>query len=118
MNDTNKVVLRGELIRDATFTHTPRGNPVTTFTISFANVHAHPGGSRNKRGQIDVIYYCGETSHLPPLLKKARLVDVEGSLQQRSWQTPEGIQKRKTEIIADRLSWPGDSSDQTGEDVD
>ena len=116
MNDINRVVLRGELTRDAVFTHTPRGNEVTTFTIAFANVHSHPVGAGNKRGQIDVIYCCDKSPHWAQVLKKTKKVVVEGRLQQRSWQTPEGIYKQKTEIVAEKLDWSDLSGEQT-EDV-
>ena len=105
MKDINKVVLRGELIRDAAFSHTPRGRVVTTFTIAFANSNLDFGGSRNSKGFIDVIYFSDTLSPQAQLLLKSKKVVVEGRLQQRSWQTSEGIQKRKTEIVAERVSF-------------
>ena len=118
MKDINRVVLRGELIRDAYFTNTPRGTAVTSFTLAFTNVPAQPGGPRNKKGLIDVIYCSNESSPWAQLLKKASTVVVEGRLQQRSWQTPEGIQKQKMEIVADKLSCYDLSSEQTEDDGD
>ena len=37
---------------------------------------------------------------------ESKKVVVEGYLQQRSWQTSEGIQKRKTEIVAEKINFP------------
>ena len=104
MKDINKVVLRGELIRDAVFSHTPRGRAVTTFTIAFANSNLDFGGSRNTKGFIDVIYFSDRLSPQARLLQKSKKIVVEGRLQQRSWQTSEGIKKRKTEIVAEKIS--------------
>ena len=107
MKDINKVVLRGELIRDAVFSHTPRGRSVTTFTIAFANSNLDFGGLRNTQGFIDVIYFSDTLSSQAQLLRKSKKVVVEGRLQQRSWRTTEGIKKRKTEIVAERVSFAG-----------
>jgi single-strand DNA-binding protein len=102
----NKLVLRGELISDGVFSHTPRGRAVTTFTIAFANNNQEGGGSRSNKGFIDVIYFSDKSSLEVSLLKKSKKVVVEGRLQQRSWQTSEGVQKRKTEIVAEKISFP------------
>ena len=118
MKAINSVVLRGELTRDAFFTKTPRGIAVASFTIAFANVPAQPGDARNKRGLIDVIYCCDKSSHWAQLLKKTQEVVVEGRLQQRSWQTPEGMQKRKMEIVADKISCSDETREQIKDDGD
>ena len=105
MKDINRVVLRGELIRDAFFSRTPRGRAVTTFTIAFDNSNRDFfEGSRNTKGFIDVIYFSDKLSPQAQLLKKSKTVLVEGRLQQRSWHTAEGIKKRKTEIVAENIS--------------
>lgn len=105
MKDINKIVLRGELIRDAVFSHTPRGRAVTTFTIAFDNSNLDFGGSRNNKGFIDVIYFSDKLSPQAQLLQKSKNIVVEGRLQQRNWRTSEGIQKRKTEIVAENISF-------------
>ena len=97
----------------------PRGGlQLQPLLIAFTNVPAQPGGPRNKRGLIDVIYCSDESSRWAQLLKKASTVVVEGRLQQRSWQTPEGMQKRKMEIVADKLSCSDLSREQTEDDGD
>jgi single stranded DNA-binding protein len=104
VKDINKVVLRGVLIRDAVFSHTPRGRAVATFTIAFDNSTLDCGGSRNNKGFIDVVYFSDTVSSQTQLLKKSINIVVEGRLQQRNWRTSEGIQKRKTEIVAENIS--------------
>lgn len=105
MEDINKIVLMGELIRDAVFSHTPRGTAITTFTIAFDNSNLDFGGSRNNKGFIDVIYFSDKLSPQAQLLQKSKNIVVEGRLQQRNWRTSEGIQKRKTEIVAENISF-------------
>lgn len=105
MKAINKVVLRGELMRDAVFSHTPRGKTVTTFTIAFDNSSLDFGGFRKTKGFIDVIYFSDKLSPQAQLFKKHKNVLVEGRLQQRSWNTSEGIKKRKTEIVAENISF-------------
>ena len=106
MKNINKVVLGGELIRDAFFSHTPRGRAVITFTIAFANSNLDFGGSKNNKGFIDIIYFSDKVSPEVQLLKKSKKIVVEGHLQQRNWQTSEGIKKRKMEIVAEKINFP------------
>jgi single-strand DNA-binding protein len=105
VKDINKVVLRGELIREAVFSHTPRGRTVTTFTIVFNNSNQDFGVSRNSKGFIGVIYFSDTLPPQAQLFKKGKKVVVEGRLQQRSWNTPEGIKKQKTEIVAEKINF-------------
>ncbi|HWT80873.1 MAG TPA: single-stranded DNA-binding protein, partial [Candidatus Methylomirabilis sp.] len=44
---------------------------------------------------------CGE------YLGKGRTVLVEGHLQQRSWETPEGQKRSKHEVVAERVQFLG-----------
>ena len=104
MKDINKIVLSGELIRDAVFSHTPRGRAIASFTISFDNSTLGFGGSRNNKGFMDVIYFSDKSSPHLQLLQKSKNIVIEGRLQQRNWRTSEGIQKRKTEIVAEKIS--------------
>jgi len=103
VKDINRIVLGGVLVRDSHFGYTARRTAVATFTLTFSSSPDKGGFSKKKKSHIDVIFFGAEGSKWSQLLKRGKEVLIEGRLQQRSWVTPEGIHKNKTEIIADRV---------------
>lgn len=99
----NRVVLGGVLLRDSSFGYTAGKTAVATFTLSFSSGFHKDDHPKKRRGLIDVIFLGAEEAKWSQLLKKDKPVVVEGRLQQRSWVTREGIQKSKTEILADQV---------------
>lgn len=93
----NSVVLSGEVVSDAAFVYTPRGTGVTTFTLAFFS-EQHDGG--RKKGTIDIVCIGDAATGCAGIVKRSAMVKLEGRLQQRSWKTPEGFYKNKTEIVA------------------
>ena len=103
MENINRVVLTGKLVRDSAFGYTAGGAALATFTLAF---FSDPNTQRNvkeKKGLIDVIFFGAEARMWAEALKKGTQVIVKGRLQQRSWRTSEGTHKNKTEIIANQL---------------
>ena len=93
----------GELVKDSTFGYTARGNAFATFTLAFPSVPEKDVLSKREKGRINIIFFGAEAPKWSPLLKVGKQVVVEGKLQQRSWKTPEGIYKSRTEIIANQV---------------
>lgn len=103
VDDINSVVLGGVLVRDSHFGYTAGKTAVATFALSFSSGVNKDNYPKKRRGLIDVIFLGAEEVKWSQLLKKDKQVVVEGRLQQRSWVTREGIQRSKTEILADRV---------------
>lgn len=93
----NQVILTGEVVSDAVFGCTPRGTGVATFTLAFFNEHDERG---KHKGTIDVVCMGDEVARSAGSVRRSTIVRVEGSLRQRSWKTPEGFYRSKTEIAA------------------
>jgi len=100
MRSVNKVILIGNLTRDPEVRQTPNGQSVTTFGIATNRDWVTRDGQRHTSSEYHEIVawsrlaeICGE------YLKKGKLVYIEGYLKTRSWDTPEGIKKFKTEIV-------------------
>jgi len=100
VKEINRVVLTGEVVSDAVFGHTARGTGVTTFTLAF---FTEQRGGGQVKGYIDVVCMGDEAVSCAGTARHAVTVLVEGRLQQRSWKTPEGFGKSKTEIVAHRV---------------
>lgn len=100
MRSINKVILIGNLTRDPEMRETPNGQTVTTFGIATNREWITKEGSKKNSAEF---HECVAWAHLAEIcnnyLKKGRLVYIEGYLKTRSWDTPEGVKKFKTEVV-------------------
>lgn len=100
MRSINKVIIIGNLTRDPEMRQTPNGQSVTTFGIATNREWTTKSGERNNSAEF---HECVAWAHLAEIcqkyLHKGHLVYVEGYLKTRSWDSPEGIKKFKTEIV-------------------
>ncbi|MDE0100808.1 MAG: single-stranded DNA-binding protein [Bryobacterales bacterium] len=110
----NKVMLIGNLGRDAETRHTASGIPVTSFPLATTYRSKDPatGEFRERTDWHDVVLWRGD--RVAPYLKKGKKVFVEGRLQTRSWDDPSGNKRYRTEVICDSfglmlLGGPGDA---------
>ena len=96
----NKVMLIGNLGRDAETRHTPSGTAVTNFSIATARrVRDQSGEWRDETDWHDIVLWRGE--NVSPYLLKGTQVYVEGRLQTRSWEDQSGQKKYRTEVVVD-----------------
>lgn len=100
MRSINKVILIGNLTRDPEIRQTPNGQTVTTFGIATNREWVTRDNQKHTSSEFHEVVAW---SHLAEIcgkhLKKGKLVYIEGYLKTRSWDTPEGIKKFKTEIV-------------------
>lgn len=112
----NRVILIGRLVRDPELRYTPSGIPVANFTLAVDRPYLNQQGERGTDFiRIALWRKLAETcaSHLG----KGRLVAVEGRLQVRSYETPEGQRRQVTEVVAEDvrfLDWPKDRTGSAG----
>lgn len=100
----NKVMLIGNLTRDPELRYTPQGTAVCTFGI--ATNREWVDGSGQKQESVDfhrLVAWNKLAEICSQLLFKGRKVYVQGRLQNRSWQTPDGIEKQITEVVLDEM---------------
>lgn len=100
----NKVMLIGNLTRDPELRYTPQGTAVCTFGI--ATNREWVDGSGQKQESVDfhrLVAWNKLAEICSQLLFKGRKVYVSGRLQNRSWQTPDGVEKQITEVVLDEM---------------
>jgi single-strand DNA-binding protein len=96
MASLNKVFLIGNLTRDPELRYTPGGAAVANFTVAVNRAYKLPSGEkREETSFIRVVSWGRQAETCGEYLQKGSPVFVEGRLQSRSWDTPEG-QKRST----------------------
>ena len=100
MRSVNKVILIGNLTRDPETRQTPNGQSVTTFGLATNREWSTRDGQRHTSSEFhEVVAWSKLADICGKYLKKGKLVYIEGYLKTRSWDTPEGIKKFKTEIV-------------------
>src|SRR4030042_5044219 len=101
----NKVMLIGNLTKDPELRYTPSGAAVCSFRVA-TNRSWTPsdGGERKEETEFHRIVSWNKLAELcAQLLTKGRKVYVEGRLQTRNWDTPEGEKRYATEVVAEDM---------------
>lgn len=98
----NRIILIGRLTRDPELRYTPNGVAVSSFTVAVDRPFTNQQGER-ETDFIDVVVWRKLAETCANHLGKGRLVAVEGMLQIRSYETPEGQRRKVAEVIADNV---------------
>ncbi|HYT67822.1 MAG TPA: single-stranded DNA-binding protein [Vicinamibacterales bacterium] len=101
----NKVILVGNLGRDAELRYTPGGAPVATLNLATTEVwNDKTSGQKQEKTEWHRIVLWGKSAEsLSEYLTKGKQIYVEGRLQTRKWQDKDGNDKYTTEIRGDRI---------------
>lgn len=99
----NKVLLIGNLGKDAETRHTPSGVAVTNFSVAttFRTKDQQSGEWRESTDWHDVVLWRGE--NIAKYLTKGKKVGIEGRLKTRSWEDQNGQKRYKTEVVCDTM---------------
>jgi single-strand DNA-binding protein len=104
MGSVNKVILVGNLGRDAELRYTPGGAPVATLNMATTEVWNDKGGQRQERTEWHRVVLWGKTAEsLSEYLTKGKQIYVEGRLQTRKWEDKDGKERYTTEVRGDRV---------------
>ena len=100
----NKVMLIGNVGTDPEMRYTANGNAVTTFRIACNRNFAGPDGERREETEwFSVVTWNKLAETCSQFLQKGRRAYVEGRLQTRSWDGPDGNKRYRTEVIANTV---------------
>ncbi|MDP8255765.1 MAG: single-stranded DNA-binding protein [Candidatus Alcyoniella australis] len=108
----NRVFVSGNLTRDPELRYTPSGTAVCKMAIAANRSYRQGEDLKEETSFFDIVAWgrTGETS--AEYLSKGRPILVEGRLQQSRWQNPDGQNRSKVEIVADRVHFLGGPRDQ------
>jgi len=96
------VILIGRLTRQPELRFTPGGTAVANFTLAVDRPFTNSQGER-ETDFIRIVVWGKQAETCANYLGKGRLVAVEGRLQVRSYQTPEGESRRVTEVVGENV---------------
>jgi single-strand DNA-binding protein len=104
MGSVNKVILVGNLGRDAELRYTPGGAAVATLNLATTEVFKDREGQRKEDTQWHRVILWGKTAEsLQDYLTKGKQIYVQGKQQTRKWKDKDGNDKYTTEVRGDRV---------------
>jgi single-strand DNA-binding protein len=104
MGSVNKVILVGNLGRDAELRYTPGGAAVATLNMATTEVWTDKGGQRQEKTEWHRVVFWGKVAEsLTEYLTKGKQVYVEGRLETRQWNDKDGNKRYTTEIKGDKI---------------
>ena len=115
MGSVNKVILVGNLGRDAELRYTPGGAAVATLNMATTEVWNDKAGQRQEKTEWHrVVLWVKSAESLAEYLTKGKQIYVEGRLQTRQWDDKDGNKRYTTEIRGDRIVLLGGGSGGRG----
>jgi len=110
MTFLNRVILTGKVITPPRRHYRPDGSPVIQFPIELDDsedrtaqaLHRNSAG-QGVRNRINIVAFGKLADFKLDLLQSGQPLMVIGRLNQRRWQTPEGRNRTRTEVIATDL---------------
>jgi single-strand DNA-binding protein len=113
----NKVILIGNLGRDAETKYTPSGTPVTRFSVATSRSWKDQQTNewKEETNWTNVVLWRQE--NIANYLTKGRQVYVEGRLQTRSYDDKDGKKVYATEVVAEDVLLLGGRGDASFEGV-
>ena len=116
MGTVNRVILVGNLGKDAEVRYTPGGAAVSTLSLATTEVwNDKSSGQRQERTEWHRVVLWGKQAEtLNDYLKKGKQIYVEGRLQTRQWDDRDGNKRYTTEIRSDRIVLLGGRGGGTG----
>lgn len=100
----NKVMLIGNLGSDPELRFTPSGVQVANFSLATSESWTDKSGERQERTEWHRIVLWRRLAEVAgQYLKKGSKIFIEGKLQTRSWEDPNGQKRYTTEVIANSM---------------
>jgi len=108
MSGLNKVMLIGRLGRDPETRWFEGGRAMSKLSLATSERYQDNEGSWHERTEWHAVVLWRQLAEIADeRLRKGDRVFIEGRLKTRSWQDAEGIQRRTTEVVGERLDMLG-----------
>jgi single-strand DNA-binding protein len=108
MASLNKVLLIGNLTKDPELRYTPNGTAVANLRIAVnRKFKDRTGELKEDTCFVTVTAWDKQAEICNQYLQKGRPIFVEGILQSRSWDTPDGQKRSTIDVRAERIQFMG-----------
>ena len=102
----NKVFLIGRLTRDPELRYTGNNTPVATFSLAVNRPFSNQQGER-EADFINIVVWRKQAENVKNFLTQGSQVAVEGRIQTRTYDDPNGQRRYITEVVADNVEFLG-----------
>jgi single-strand DNA-binding protein len=100
----NRAQIIGNLTRDPEVRKTAGGQSVTSFSVATNRVFTDAAGEKKEQVEYHNLVAWGKLAEIcGQYLAKGRKVYVDGRLQTREWDAPDGAKKNRTEIVVENM---------------
>lgn len=105
MYSLNRATVIGNITRDPELRYTPNGQAVTSFSVATNRrwKNQASGEYQESTEYHDVVAWAKMAEFIANYLKKGNKIYIDGRLQTRSWETPDGVKQRRTEIVTENF---------------
>lgn len=109
----NRVVLTGNLTRDAELKQTSGGMAIVKLRLAVNDrrKNAASGQWEDSPNYIDVVIFGSRGEALSRFLSKGKQIAVEGKLRWSEWESQAGEKRSKVEVVADDIELLGGRGD-------
>src|SRR6187455_3541684 len=115
MASINRVVLVGNLTKDPELRHTPSGTAVCNLRLAVNTRRKDETGQWvDKPNYFDITVWGNQGERCAQYLTKGRPVAIDGRLEWREWETPEGNKRQAVDIVADSVQFLGGGGQEGG----
>ena len=115
MASINRVVLVGNLTRDPELRHTQSGMAVCSLRLAVNTRRKDETGQWvDKPNYFDITVWGNQGERCAQYLSKGRPVAIDGRLEWREWETPEGNKRQAVDVVADTVQFLGSRGDGEG----
>lgn len=120
MRSINKVILIGNLTRDADLKQTGNGQAVSSFGLATNRQWVTQDSEKHASSEFHECVAWGKLAEIcSQYLKKGKLIYIEGYLKTRSWDNDDGTKKYRTEVVVNDMIMLEKRRDaEGGEDTD
>ncbi len=107
-SNINVVVLTGNLTADPELRNLPSGTSVCKLRVACNTRRKDASGQWvDKPNYFDVTVWGAQGENCARYLAKGRPVAIDGRLEWREWDTPDGAKRQAVEIVADNVQFLG-----------
>ncbi len=102
----NKAFIIGNLTRDPELRSTPSGVSVASFGIATSRTWKNKDGQKQEDTQFhNLVAFGPQAKTISQYMKKGSSILVEGRMQTRSWDSPDGKKNYRTEIVVENFQF-------------
>lgn len=105
MYSLNRAMLIGNITRDPELRNTPNGQTVTSFSIATNRRWKNQATNEFQEATEyhDCVAWGKAAEFIANFMKKGNKIYIDGRLQTRGWETPDGVKQRRTEVVVENF---------------